>query len=427
VSKLNPGFIKQVSDPGSYQDGRGLFLKVEVGGSKRWVFRYQIRGRRRDFGLGSFPSLSLRDARLAADTQRLQIARGIDPLEERDRQVESVKSDRRRATTFKSVGEAYVKTHAPSWSLKHAQQWHNSLSTYAFPIIGSMPVSDIDTDDVLEVLLPVWQILPTTAQRVRNRIELILDAAKAKKYRVGENPARWRGHLDKLLPHHKNSSVQFPSMPADKIAGFIRRLDSLSSSAARACEFLILTACRSSEVCGAQWDEFDLDNALWTIPAGRMKAGREHRVPLTPAALAVIEQCKGQHDRFVFMNARRAGRIPGNAIHRVMRELNEGCYVPHGFRSSFRTWAADQTNFSREVCEMALAHTLESKVEAAYNRADLLDKRRALMSSWADFICSDPLVLQHSATGIDDGELHGIPPLKAPATAAHASLPASPI
>lgn len=391
MSKLTPAFVKQVSEPGSYQDGRGLFLKVGSDGAKRWVFRFQLNGRRRDMGIGAFPAVSLRDARLSADQQRLQISKGIDPLEERDKQREDDQAKRRRATLFRAAAEAYIKTHRESWSEKHASQWANSLASHVYPVLGAFPVADIDTDDVLDVLLPIWSKIPTSANRIRNRIELILDAAKAKKQRHGENPARWRGHLDKLLPKQRRDSRPFPAMPTPELPGFLRGLDSLDSLAARACELLIYTAGRSSEVCGARWSEFDFDAQVWTIPAERMKAGRAHRIPLTRAALDTLDQRRGRHPEWVFPNARGSGPIPGNSITRVMAELDAGPYVPHGFRSTFRTWAAEHTEFPREVCEMALAHTLDSKVEAAYNRGDLLGKRRLLMETWAEIICSDPV------------------------------------
>jgi integrase len=249
-------------------------------------------------------------------------------------------------------------------------------------------------------LVPIWQQIPETASRLRNRIELVLDAAKARKLRDGENPARWRGHLDKLLPRQKRVQVHFAAMPAAEVGTFMRQLDSLDSTAARACELLVLTACRSAEICGALWDEFDLANGIWTIGAQRMKAARPHRVPLCTSALQVLAQQAGKHPRYVFPNARQSAALPGNALRRTMDELGASTYVPHGFRSTFRTWAAEHTQFPREVCEMALAHSLDDKVQAAYNRSDLLDKRRLLMQEWAAFIqqgADIPLSLQARA------------------------------
>lgn len=243
----------------------------------------------------------------------------------------------------------------------------------------------------MDVLTPVWAKIPVTAARLRNRIELILDAAKARGYRAGDNPARWRGHLDKLLPKQKRKARPSPAMPAENIRGLMHKLDSLDSPAARATELLILTACRSTEVCRAEWEEFDFKARTWTIPAARMKARRDHRVPLTEVMVQVLKQQQGKHARYVFLNKWRTGPLPGNAIGRVLDDLQAGEVVPHGFRSSFRTWAAEHTSYPREVCEMALAHTLESKVEAAYNRADLLEKRRQLMGDWSAFIVGPPV------------------------------------
>jgi integrase len=385
MSKLTPSFVKQISDAGSYQDGRGLILKVNLNGQKRWVFRYQINRRRRDMGIGTYPSVSLREARLACDNHRVKIASGIDPLAERENASAAEQSKRSRATQFQVAAESYIKTHRQSWSEKHASQWSNSLEQHAYPHIGGKSVGLIDTDDVLKALLPIWSTKPVTASRVRNRIELVLDAAKAKNQRDGENPARWRGHLDKLLPKQRCEPQPFASMPAKDVVQLMRLLDSLEGTAARCCELLILTALRSSEACNAQWSEFDIPNRVWTIPAARMKGGKDHRVPLTDAAILVLDQCK-RDTSFVFPNARNSGGIPGNALLRVLERLGYGKYVVHGFRATFRTWAAEETNHPREVCEMALAHSLGNKVEAAYNRGDLLDKRRSLMNDWALFV-----------------------------------------
>jgi integrase len=384
MSKLTQTFVKTVQTPGSYHDERGLLLRVRVGGGKRWVFRYQFANRRHDLGLGGFPAVSLKAARLAVDTLRLELSQGIDPLAPRPVPQLPVAPT---WVTFRQEAERYISTHRPSWrNARHAQQWPHSLRDHVYPLLGEQPVALIETEHVLDVLMPIWQQIPETAFRVRNRIELVLDAAKARKLREGENPARWRGHLDKLLPRQTRAQVPFAAMPAELVGAFMRQLDSLGSTAARACELLILTACRSAEICGARWDEFDLANGLWTIGAQRMKAARVHRVPLCAGALQVLAQQQGKHQHYVFPNARQSACLPGNALRRVMDELNASDYVPHGFRSTFRTWAAEHTEFPREVCEMALAHSLDNKVQAAYNRSDLLDKRRQLMQEWAAFI-----------------------------------------
>ncbi|KQQ65505.1 integrase [Pseudomonas sp. Leaf127] len=386
MSKLTLSFIKTVEKPGRYADERGLFLRVSAGGSKNWVLRYQRDKRRHDLGLGAFPAVSLKAARLAADTHRLALSQGIDPLAQRQAEQQGILAAA-GPVTFREEAERYIQTHRQSWkNVRHAQQWTHSLDDHVYPRLGAMTVEAIETDDVLDVLIPIWSRIPETASRLRNRIELVLDAAKARKLRTGENPARWRGHLDKLLPRQKRSQMPFSAMPADRLGAFVRELDSLDSTAARACELIIHTACRSAEVCEARWEEVDLVNRVWNIDARRMKAGKLHRVPLVEAALQVLEQQRGKHPLYVFPNARHSGALPGNAIRRVMAQLNADDYVPHGFRSSFRTWAAEHTDFPRDVCEMALAHTLGDKVEAAYHRGDLLDKRRQLMTAWSAFI-----------------------------------------
>jgi len=387
MSKLTQSFVRTIEKPGSYHDERGLILRVSALGTKKWLLRYQLNNRRHDLGLGAFPAVSLKAARLAVDTYRLDLSQGIDPLSKRALLDAPQTLPAPAVVTFRIEAERYIKTHRQSWkNARHAQQWSHTLRDHVYPLLGDMPVASVDTEHVLDVLTPIWSNIPETAFRLRNRMELVLDAAKARKLREGENPARWRGHLDKLLPRQKHAKMPFSAMPAEEVGPFIRRLDSLASTAARACELLIYTACRSSEVCDARWSELDLAAGLWTIDAVRMKAGKTHRVPLCPGAIQVLEQQRGKHPLYVFPNARHSASLPGNALRRVMQQLQASEFVPHGFRSTFRTWAAENTLFPREVCEMALAHSLEDKVEAAYNRGDLLEKRRQLMTEWAAYI-----------------------------------------
>ena len=387
MSKLTQSFVRTIEKPGSYHDERGLILRVSALGTKKWLLRYQLNNRRHDLGLGAFPAVSLKAARLAVDTYRLDLSQGIDPLSKRALLDAPQTLPAPAVVTFRIEAERYIKTHRQSWkNARHAQQWSHTLRDHVYPLLGDMPVACVDTEHVLDVLTPIWNNIPETAFRLRNRMELVLDAAKARKLREGENPARWRGHLDKLLPRQKRAKMPFSAMPAEEVGPFIRRLDSLASTAARACELLIYTACRSSEVCDARWSELDLAAGLWTIDALRMKAGKTHRVPLCPGAIQVLTQQRGKHPLYVFPNARHSASLPGNALRRVMQQLQASEFVPHVFRSTFRTWAAENTLFPREVCEMALAHSLEDKVEAAYNRGDLLEKRRQLMSAWAAYI-----------------------------------------
>lgn len=394
MAKLTQSFLRTIENPGSYHDERGLMLRVRANGTKSWILRYQLNNRRHDLGLGSFPMVSLKAARLAVDTLRLELSQGIDPLSKRASLIQNEQASKAHAiVTFRIEAERYIATHRQSWkNVRHVQQWSNSLRDHVYPLLGEMPVSHITTERILDVLVPIWSTIPETAFRLRNRIELVLDAAKARMLRKGENPARWRGHLDKLLPRQKRVKVPFEAMPTDRLAPFVRRLDSMDSTAARACELLIYTACRSNEVCNALWTEFDLAAGIWTIDAARMKAAKVHRVPLSMGAISTLEQQQGKHPVYVFPNARRSGSLPGNAIRRVMEDLVVEDYVPHGFRSTFRTWAAEYTNYPKEICEMALAHALENKVEAAYNRGDLLDKRRQLMNDWATFISAGAMI-----------------------------------
>lgn len=386
MSKLTPKFVKEVSQPGAYQDGRGLILRVASTGRKSWVFRFSFHGARHDLALGTYPALSLREARLEADAKRVTISRGENPLEIRLAQRGAAASKRKEANSFKAVAEQYIKTHSQAWSAGYARDWQASMQNHVYGRIGKLQPSDIDTDQVLGVLQPIWMSIPTTAQRIRNRIELVLDAAKAKGLRDGENPARWRGHLDKLLPRQSIASQPFPAASWELAPGIYLEISSLDGIAARAMEMVILTACRSNEVREAQWEEFDLEGRVWTIPAARMKSRKIHRVPLTDSMLALLGAVKGIHPRWVFKKSAGAGPLPANALSRVLEKLEVASGVPHGFRSTFRTWAAEATDFPRDVCEMALAHTLPDKVEAAYNRAELLVKRRALMEAWAAFL-----------------------------------------
>lgn len=291
--------------------------------------------------------------------------------------------------TFDACAAAYIGAHETGWrNAKHRDQWRNTLSTYANPVFGSRPVQAIDVGLVMKALEPIWQTKPETASRLRGRIEAVLDWATVRGYRQGDNPARWRGHLDKLLPaRNKIRSVEHhAALPYDETAEFLAMLRSQEGIGARALEFLILTAARTGEVIGAQRDEIDLDEKVWIVPAARMKAGREHRVPLSPAAVAVLERmkesCEGD---FVFPGGRRNKPLSNMALLAVLRRMGRGDLTAHGFRSTFRDWAAERTNFPREVAEAALAHTVGDKVEAAYRRGDLFDKRRQLMEAWARF------------------------------------------
>ena len=381
----------ETAKPGKYSDGGNLNFRIADGGSRSWVFRFAKNGRTRDAGLGPYPEVSLADARIKAFEWRKLLVAGIDPLDQRNAARASDLVAASKSITFDDCLAGYVAAHESAWrSVKHAKQWRASLTAYASPVFGRLPVSAIDTGMVMRVLEPIWAAKPTTASRVRGRIENVLDWAKVRGYRRDENPARWKGHLDHLLP--SKSKVQaiehHAAMPYAEIGGFMAQLRERPNVSARALEFLILTGARSGEAIGCCWTEIDLAAKVWGVPASRMKAKREHRVPLTAAALAILKAMKAiRQSDYVFPGI--AGeRLGINSLHLLLSTMGEGVSV-HGFRSTFRDWAAERTNFPRELAEKALAHTVGDETERAYQRGDLLEKRRKLMEAWAEF-CGKP-------------------------------------
>jgi integrase len=381
VNRLTDLQVRKLREPGLHCDGAGLYLQITSPTARSWIFRYTLRGRAREMGLGPASLVSLSDARAAATAARNLCRQGIDPIEERDGETR-----RKAIVSFQDCANAYIELHRAAWSnSKHRSQWQNTLETHVFPKFGSIAVDQIDTSLVLSVLEPIWSSKTETANRVRGRIECVLDWAKAHGHRSGDNPARWRGHLDKILPrptkvapvrHH--AALAYQDVPS-----LLAKLRPLSGAAARALEFLILTAARTEEVLGCRPQELDLRAAIWTIPAERMKARREHRVPLSGTAVALLRQLDlGREQVFLGPNGRRLSNM---AMLAVLKRLGASKITVHGFRSSFRDWAAEETQFSREVVEMALAHQVDSKVEAAYRRGELLAKRRLLMEEWARF------------------------------------------
>lgn len=387
---LTPLAVKNAK-PGRHADGGGLHLLVKESGARSWVYRFMLNGKSRDVGLGPAGQggISLADARTARDALRLKVKAGIDPLEERQREAAEALAAAQAAQvagiTFQAVAEAYIHANEESWrNDKHRQQWKNTLTTYVYPVIGELPVAEVGTAHILQILEPIWKAKAETASRIRGRVETILDAAKARGYREGENPARWRGHIAQILParsrltrgHHK-------AMPYEAIPVFVGALHTREAVAALALEFTILTAARTGEVIGAKWDEVDLDKAIWTIPASRMKAGKEHRVPLSPRAVEILGSTQGLGKEWLFPAA-GGGKLSGMAMAMLLRRMKVDVTV-HGFRSGFRDWCAECTGYAHEVAEMALAHTIDNKVERAYRRGDLFDKRRRLMDEWAEF------------------------------------------
>jgi integrase len=389
LGKLTALGVARASEPGMYADGGGLYLQVTGAGAKSWIFRYSLNGRAREMGLGSLTAITLADARAKAGQCRRLRQEGIDPIEARKADRITAAVEAAKAITFKECAEKYIEAHRASWSNgKHAQQWTNTLATYAYPHFGSLPVPVIDTGLVLKAIEPIWSKKTETAARVRARIEAVLDFAKVRGYRQGENPARWRGHLDLTLP--RRSRVRrvehHAALPYSELPEFMGKLRAEKGTAARALEFLILTAARTGEVLGAGPKEIDSAEKAWTVPAERMKAGVEHRVPLSPAAFALV---KGQDGEFLFAG-RKKGKELSNMSMLVLLDRMGYDVTVHGFRSTFRDWAAETTNYPREVAEAALAHTIDSKVEAAYRRGDLFEKRRQIMNAWAKYCASEP-------------------------------------
>jgi integrase len=371
----------ETAKPGKYGDGANLYLVVSKTGARKWVLRFTWRGKPKEMGLGSATNVSLADARDRAATARRKIAQGINPIEARKRDS--------GIPTFGEVADDVRQSLSEGFrNEKHKAQWKSTLENYAAPL-RAKPVDTIGTDDVLAVLKPIWIAKAETASRVRGRIEKVLDAAKAKGFRDGENPARWRGHLDHLLPRRsKLARGHHAAMPYEAVAGFIEKLRKREATAALALELCILTAARSGEILGMQWSEVDLDKEVWTVPANRMKAGREHRVPLSPPAVAILRQLKGlKAGEFVFPG--QARNKPLSSMAMMLRRMNIQDATVHGFRSSFRDWAGNVSNFPREVVETALAHVIGDRAEQAYRRGDALEKRRKLMDAWAAY-CSAP-------------------------------------
>ncbi|MEO9781631.1 MAG: integrase arm-type DNA-binding domain-containing protein [Sedimentitalea sp.] len=366
----------ETAKPGRHGDGRGLFLYVKPTGARSWVLRYQVQGRRRDLGLGPYPDVSLAMARERASEARRLIAMGDDPI---------AKKQQAMPKTFRDAALELIESKRPGWkSAKHASQWTSTLEAYVFPKVGQVQVAKIETADVMGTLTPIWSKKPETANRVRQRIEAVIDYATALGIRAGDNPARWRGHLDHLLP--KPTKVRavkhHPALPYAEIAEFMGDLSQRRGVAARALGFTILTAARSGETRGMTWGEVDLENGVWTIPANRMKAGKEHRVPLSAGTIALLGP-RRDIASLVFESEARLGKpISDMSMTAVLRRMGRDGITVHGFRSTFRDWAGETTGFPREVIEAALAHGIKDKAEAAYARSDLFDKRRDLMAAW---------------------------------------------
>ena len=390
TARLNPMQAFKMKEPGYYCDGAGLYLQIAKGGSKSWVLRYTVNGKAREMGLGSFNTFSLAEARKRATEQRQKLSDGIDPIEAKREGLLAKRLDAAKVITFDKAAAGFIEANESGWrSAKHGEQWRNTLTTYASPVIGDLPVSTISTALVMKILQPIWATKTETATRVRGRIEKVLDWAKVQGYRTGDNPAAWKGNLAEALP--KPSKVadagHHAALPWVEMGAFMRDLRAMHGTGSLATQLIILTAARTSEVIESTWDEFDLEAGLWTIPKERMKGFREHRVPLSPQALAVLATIKVDNNpsSFVFPSTKPDKAISNMTCLAVLRRMGRSDLTVHGFRSTFRDWAAESTAYPRDVCEMALAHAIEDKSEAAYRRGDLLEKRTRLMGEWATF------------------------------------------
>jgi integrase len=410
IGKLTDVKVRHVKTPGRYSDGEGLYLQVTraSGGAalnRSWVLRVRVRvldaqgtlrSHAREMGLGRFPAVGLAEARAKAKSARALAEHGEDPIAAKRAAIRAKLSARQeaalaaaRAMTFEHCAEAYVASHKSQWrNAKHAKQWTATLKSYAYPVFGAIAVGDIDVSLVIKVLDPIWTTKAETARRLRGRIEAVLDWATVRGHRSGENPARWKGHLQRALPSRPKASAarHLAALPFDEMGAFMQELRACEGLAARALEFAILTAARTGEVIGARWAEIDLKKAVWTIPAVRMKGAREHRVPLSKPAVALLvdlQAAPGASSDWVF-STQGAGPISNMAMLMLLRRMRRDDLTVHGFRSSFRDWTAERTGFAGEVAEAALAHAVGDKVEAAYRRGDLFEKRRRLMQAWGD-------------------------------------------
>lgn len=395
AKELSALAVSNLTEPGMHPVGgaAGLYLCVSASGARSWIVRVNVGGKRREMGLGGFPAVTLAMARQKARAARTESRQGIDPVAQREQARREREEQAALHKTFKQCAVAYIDAHSDSWrNAKHRAQWPSTFETYVYPTIGRTLVHEITQAHVLEVLRPIWKTKTATATRVRGRIEQVLAWANAAGYRQGDNPARWQGHLDQLLaaPSKIAKVRHHPAVPVADMPAFLAALRERDGISHRALEFAILTAARSAEVRGATWAEIDIEAAVWNVPGERMKAGKEHRVPLSAQVIALLESLPRIEGTELVFPAPRGGQLSDMSLTAITRRMafkdakGEIC-VPHGFRSSFRDWAFEDTDFPRDLAEAALAHTLESKVEAAYRRGDALERRRALMQAWANY------------------------------------------
>lgn len=394
VNRLTAMQVQKLSKPGYHADGAGLHLCVKASGGKSWIFRYRFGSKEREMGLGPLHTVSLAEAREKALAQRKLLLEGVDPLAAKQASELQRKLAEASVITFDTAATSYIASHRAGWkNEKHAEQWANTLATYASPVFGSLPVADITTALVLRVLQPIWTTKTETASRVRGRVEKILDWCKTQGYRTGDNPAAWRGHLENLLsaPQKTKKVEHHPALPWREIGAFMQELRTMPGVAALATEFIILTNCRTSEAIEARWSEIDMEEKRWTIPAARMKAAKEHTIPLSDAALAVLQRAKAESKEieFIFPGGKKDTPLSNMACLALLKRMGRSDLTVHGFRSSFRDWAGESTAHPREVIEHAMSHQLKDKAEAAYQRGSLLERRRVLMADWAQY-CAQP-------------------------------------
>jgi integrase len=393
LNRLTSLRVARAKRPGLYADGGSLYLRVAPGGSRQWIFRYTaLDGRMRDMSLGALHTITLAEAReRATDARKLRLD-GIDPIDHKRARLAALRAADARAMTFEQCAREFIRDNEAEWtSPKHRQGWETTIRTHVFPLLGSLPVAAIDTPLVLKVVKPLWERIPVTAKRVLGRIENVLGWATVHHYRSGDNPARWQGHLEHALPaiakiakleHHA-------ALPDAQIASFMAKLAKDTSVAAGCLRFITLTAARLGEAINAEWSEIDFGARVWIVPASRMKADREHRVPLSTPALAVLKAMREIRASDCVFPGRPGRPISGNTVWRLCKEAAGSNITVHGLRSTFRDWCSEHTSFPREVAEMALAHAIPNAVEAAYRRGDLFEKRRKLMDAWAEF-CAKP-------------------------------------
>jgi integrase len=396
MGQLNARTVETLTEAGRHSDGDGLYLVVSASGNKSWLLRYQVGGKRRDMGLGAYPAASLKAARMAAAEARALLVQGLDPLDERRRRKAEQEAERTKAVTFKELALDYHASHCQHLTVGRRKGWLSLMTRYAFPVMGNLPPQQVQTEHVLRVLKPIWSEKPPTADELRGYLENVLDAGKALKLRAGDNPARWRGHLDSLLSRadkrRARQKQKHPAMAWQELPGFMKRLAALEGRDAAAMRLVILTAARAGMVRGATWDEFDLEGAVWRLPAERMKTRQAFTVPLSQQAVALLQAiARVDGNPYLFPGTGRSGVMGRSALIVLLDAMDRADVTTHGFRATFRTWASECTHYPREVCELALAHDERDATEAAYSRSDLLGKRRELMQAWADYACTEPM------------------------------------